>query len=231
MTPVGGQQTSIITVLTNLDYLPQIMSRVLIIGNTNQKYLPKWHELIQSADTIIACDGAIADCYESQISVDFLIGDLDSITKQDLARAEQDKLQIIKVDEQQSNDLSKALRFCQNLSVNKIDIIGVDGGKSDHQMANYFALLEHDLPVTLHLNDAIVIAVSKSNPLHYKSNPGVSFSLFSIGETAKVTIKGAKWELNNHDMSPSTMGLHNITAEEFLSINCENGSLLVFIDR
>ena len=132
------------------------MSRVLIIGNTNQKYLPKWHELIQSADTIIACDGAIADCYESQISVDFLIGDLDSITKQDLARAEQDKLQIIKVDEQQSNDLSKALRFCQNLSVNKIDIIGVDGGKSDHQMANYFALLEHDLPVTLHLNDAIV---------------------------------------------------------------------------
>lgn len=207
------------------------MSRVLIIGNAKQKYLLKWHELIQSADTIIACDGAITDCFESEISVDFLIGDLDSITKQDLARAEQDNLQIIKVDEQQSNDLSKALKFCQTLSVNKIDIIGVDGGKSDHQMANYFALLEHELPVTLHLNDAIVIAVSKSSPLHYKSNPGVSFSLFSIGQAAKVTIKGAKWELDCHDMSPSTMGLHNITAEEELSIHCEKGSLLAFIDR
>ena len=98
-------------------------------------------------------------------------------------------------------------------------------------MANYFALLEHELPVTLHLNDAIVIAVSKSSPLYYKSNPGVSFSLFSIGQAAKVTIKGAKWELDNHDMSPSTMGLHNITAEEALSIHCEKGSLLAFIDR
>lgn len=231
MTPVGGQQISYVTVLTNLDYLPWIMSRVLIIGNAKQKYLPKWHELIQSADTIIACDGAISDCYEHNVAVDFLIGDLDSITNQDLARAEQDGVQIVKVDEQQSNDLSKALRFCQNLSVNKIDIIGIDGGKPDHQMANYFALLEHELPVTLHLNDAIVIAVSKSSPLHHKSNPGVSFSLFSIGQAVKVTIKGAKWELNNHDISPSTMGLHNITTEEELSIHCENGSLLAFIDR
>ena len=231
MTPVGGQQTSYVTVLTNLDYFPWIMSRVLIIGNAEEKYLDKWQKLIQSADTIIACDGAISDCYEHDIAVDFLIGDLDSITKQDLARAEQDGVQIIKVDEQQSNDLSKALRFCQNLSVNKIDIVGVDGGRTDHQMANYFALLEHELPVTLHLNDAIVIAVSKSSPLHYKSSPGVSFSLFSIGQAAKVTIKGAKWELNNHDMEPSTMGLHNTTSQDELSIHCENGSLLAFIDR
>ena len=207
------------------------MSKVLIIGNAKQKYLAKWQQLIQSADTIIACDGAISDCYAHDIAVNFLIGDLDSITKQDLAKAEQDNIQIIKVDEQQSNDLSKALKFCQDLAAIKIDIIGVDGGKSDHQMANYFALLEHQLPVTLHLNDAVVIAISKSNPLHYKSSPGVSFSLFSIGQAAKVTIKGAKWELNNHDMEPSTMGLHNSTSQNELSIQCENGSLLAFIDR
>ena len=207
------------------------MSRVLIIGNSPIKHLAKWHELIQSAQTIIACDGAISECYDHKISVDFLVGDLDSITEQDLAKAERGNTQIIKSDEQNSNDLSKALRFCQNLSVNEIDIIGVDGGKSDHQMANYFALLEYQLPVTLHLNDAIVIAVSKSNPLYYKSSPGVSFSLFSIGQVAKVTIKGAKWELNNHDMKPSTMGLHNEILGDELSIQCENGSLLAFIDR
>ena len=59
------------------------MSKVLIIGNAKQKFLAKWQQLIQSADTIIACDGAISDCYEHDIAVDFLIGDLDSITKQD----------------------------------------------------------------------------------------------------------------------------------------------------
>ncbi len=207
------------------------MSRALIIGNSPQKHLVKWHELIQSAETIIACDGAISECFKHDVTVDFLVGDLDSITVQDLAKAEQDNIQIVKSDEQDSNDLSKALRFCQNLSVNEIDIIGVDGGKSDHQMANYFALLEYQLPVTLHLNDAIVIAVSKLNPLHYKSRPGVPFSLFSIGQTTKVTIKGAKWELINHDMKPSTMGLHNEILEDELSIKVENGLLLAFIDR
>ena len=207
------------------------MSRVLIIGNSPQKHLAKWHKLIQSAEAIIACDGAISDCYEHDVKVDFLIGDLDSITVQDLAKAEQDNIQIIKSDEQNSNDLSKALRFCQNLSVSEIDIIGVDGGKSDHQMANYLALLEYELPVTLHLNDAIVIAVSKLNPLHYKARPGLPFSLFSIGQTTKVTVTGAKWELINHDMNPTTMGLHNEILEYELSIKVENGSLLAFIDR
>ena len=132
------------------------MSRVLIIGNSPQKHLAKWHKLIQSAETIIACDGAITECYEHDITVDFLVGDLDSITRQDLAKAEQDNIQIIKSDEQDNNDLSKALRFCQNISVSEIDIIGVDGGKSGHQMANYFALLEYQLPVTLHLNLSLI---------------------------------------------------------------------------
>ena len=207
------------------------MSRVLIIGNSPQKQLTKWHKLIQSAETIIACDGAISECYEHDVTVDFLVGDLDSITIQNLAKAEQDNIQIIKSDEQNSNDLSKALRFCQNLSVSEIDIIGVDGGKSDHQMANYFALLEYELPVTLHLNDSIVIAVSKLNPLYYKARAGLTFSLFSIGQATKVTMTGAKWELINHDMKPSTMGLHNEILEGELSIKVENGSLLAFIDR
>ena len=98
------------------------MSKVLIIGNAKQKFLAKWQQLIQSADTIIACDGAISDCYAHDIAVDFLIGDLDSITKQDLAKAEQDNIQIIKVDEQQSNDLSKALKFCQDHNLSLIHI-------------------------------------------------------------------------------------------------------------
>ena len=81
------------------------------------------------------------------------------------------------------------------------------------------------------VDDAIVIAVSKLNPLHYKARPGLPFSLFSIGQTTKVTVTGAKWELINHDMNPTTMGLHNEILEYELSIKVENGSLLAFIDR
>ena len=63
------------------------MSRVLIIGNSPQKHLAKWHKLIQSAETIIACDGAISECFKHDVTVDFLVGDLDSITVQDLANS------------------------------------------------------------------------------------------------------------------------------------------------
>ena len=38
--------------------------------------------LIENSDIIIACDGAINRCIEQQINVDYLIGDMDSITQE-----------------------------------------------------------------------------------------------------------------------------------------------------
>ena len=207
------------------------MSKMLIIGNARPEDLAKWSELIEKSDLIIACDGAMKNCAESSIAVDFLIGDMDSISDETLQYAESKNTEIIKILDQQNNDLSKAISFAQNLSPQSIDIIGVDGGRSDHQFANYFSLFECQVDTTLHLDDCKVIPVNKSNPMIRSIELEKEFSVFSIGQSFGVKLSGGKWELNDAELSPSSVGLHNVAVADNLIINCSDGNLLVFVNR
>ena len=207
------------------------MSKILIIGNARPEDLAKWSELIEKSDLIIACDGAMKNCAESSVAVDFLIGDMDSISEETLQYAESKNTEIIKILDQQNNDLSKAISFAQNLSPQSIDIIGVDGGHSDHQFANYFSLFECQVDTTLHLDDCKVIPVNKSNPMIRSIELEKEFSVFSIGQSFGVNLSGGKWELNDAELSPSSVGLHNVAVADNLIINCSDGNLLVFVNR
>ena len=207
------------------------MSKILIIGNARPEDLAKWSELIEKSDLIIACDGAMKNCAESSVAVDFLIGDMDSISEETLQYAESKNTEIIKILDQQNNDLSKAISFAQNLSPQSIDIIGVDGGRSDHQFANYFSLFECQVDTTLHLDDCKVIPVNKSNPMIRSIELEKEFSIFSIGQSFGVNLSGGKWELNDAELSPSSVGLHNVAVADNLIINCSDGNLLVFVNR
>ena len=207
------------------------MSKILIIGNARPEDLAKWSELIEKSDLIIACDGAMKNCAESSVAVDFLIGDMDSISDETLQYAESKNTEIIKILDQQNNDLSKAISFAQNLSPQSIDIIGVDGGRSDHQFANYFSLFDCQVDTTLHLDDCKVIPVNKSNPMIRSIELEKEFSVFSIGQSFGVNLSGGKWELNDAELSPSSVGLHNVAVADNLIINCSDGNLLVFVNR
>ena len=207
------------------------MSKILIIGNARPEDLAKWSELIEKSDLIIACDGAMKNCAESSVAVDFLIGDMDSISDETLQYAESKNTEIIKILDQQNNDLSKAISFAQNLSPQSIDIIGVDGGRSDHQFANYFSLFECQVDTTLHLDDCKVIPVNKSNPMIRSIELEKEFSVFSIGQSFGVNLSGGKWELNDAELSPSSVGVHNVAVADNLIINCSDGNLLVFVNR
>ena len=207
------------------------MSKILIIGNARPEDLAKWSELIEKSDLIIACDGAMKNCAESSVAVDFLIGDMDSISEETLQYAESKNTEIIKILDQQNNDLSKAISFAQNLSPQSIEIIGVDGGRSDHQFANYFSLFECQVDTTLHLDDCKVIPVNKSNPMIRSIELEKEFSVFSIGQSFGVNLSGGKWELNDAELSPSSVGLHNVAVADNLIINCSDGNLLVFVNR
>lgn len=207
------------------------MSKILIIGNARLEGLAKWSKLIEKSNLIIACDGAMENCVESNVAVDFLIGDMDSISEETLQYARNKNTEIIKILDQQNNDLSKAISFAQSLSPQSIEIIGVDGGRSDHQFANYFSLFDCQVHTTLHLDDCIVIPVNKSNPMIRSIELEKEFSVFSIGQSLGVNLSGGKWEINDAELSPGSIGLHNVAVADKLMISCNDGNLLVFVNR
>ena len=207
------------------------MTSVLIVGNARQESLSKWSKLIEKSDLIIACDGALDNCLENNLDVDVVIGDMDSISKQALKHTKLNSTQIVHVVEQNSNDLSKAISYAKTLQPETVNIIGVDGGDSHHQFANYLTLIETQTNAIIHLDDSLVFCVSSSAPIHYSIDLGTPFSVFSIGRSETVCLGGGKWELNGEDLEPSSQGLHNVAVAKELTISCKTGNLLIFIAR
>ena len=230
MTPVGGQN-KFRRIIDKPRQIRMNMTKILIIGNARDEKLAKWSDLIDDSDVIIACDGAANNCIEQGISVDYLIGDMDSINQEILANSNYSSVKVVENLDQENNDLTKAILFAHGLEPKAIDIIGVDGGLSDHQFCNYLSLIECQTKARIHLDDCIVSAITKANAGFCSIEYGATFSLFSIGTSIGVNVTGAKWELKNSELTPSSTGLHNIATSERLAVSCESGNLLLFINR
>ena len=68
---------------------------------------------MEISDIIIACDGAMKNCIEQHIAVDYLIGDMDSINEEILNQLICSSVEIIENFDQGNNDLTKAILCSQ----------------------------------------------------------------------------------------------------------------------
>ncbi|MBK71461.1 MAG: thiamine diphosphokinase [Euryarchaeota archaeon] len=207
------------------------MLRVLIIGNAPGEDLSQWSNLVLDSDLIIACDGAMEKCQSNGIVVNVLIGDMDSISEPSQRYAESKRVKIIKQTDQNTNDLTKAISYADSVGATKISIINVDGGRSDHQFANYLSLLEAKSDARLLLNDCTVRALSNNKPISHSIEIGTEFSVFSLGQSSGINLAGGKWVLKNAVLESNSTGLHNVAVEDVISIDCKTGNLLMFVSH
>ncbi len=105
--------------------------------------------IIRSADFIICCDGALRKFIRASKSVfgeerlpDLVIGDMDTLPAS-LQKKYADI--IIKEEEQEHNDQTKAVRWVINnlKDVESIHILGATGGRADHTIGNVSLLMEY----------------------------------------------------------------------------------------
>ena len=93
------------------------------------------------------------------------------------------------------------------------------------------SLIECNSNARIHLDDCTVCAISQGRKQYFSIEIGTLFSLFSIGTALGVNLTGAKWELENSTLTPSSNGLHNIATSERIGLSCESGNLLLFVNR
>ena len=105
--------------------------------------------LIRTADFIICCDGALVKFLRNSKAIfgeqrlpDLVTGDMDT-----LSESMQKKYAdiIVKEDEQEHNDQTKAVRWALNNleGIESIYIIGATGGRADHTIGNAALLMEY----------------------------------------------------------------------------------------
>lgn len=123
------------------------MATAVIVGNGQfpKKEYPLY--LLESADYVICCDGAL-DTYLRHFSVrnlrrpDVVVGDMDSLSKK---TAERFRDIAVKIDEQETNDQSKAFHYILEHfpDVDTIHILGATGKREDHTIGNLSLLMEY----------------------------------------------------------------------------------------
>ncbi len=176
-------------------------STVVIIcdGKFPRTEYPRY--LISSADYIICCDGALRkflnagrSMFGEQRLPDLVIGDMDT-----LSAALQKKYAdiIIKEDEQEHNDLTKAVRWTlNNLSgVENIYILGADGGRLDHSIGNASLLMEYsrmfnleDISIEMIFDEGTAFAITDS--IEFDCGPGRSISIFTPDSSLRIKSSG-----------------------------------------
>ena len=230
LTPLGGQYESRHRTFDKLTVSAQNMSRFLIVGNSKFPSKIITEELIKSSDKIIACDGAIERCIQHSIDADYVVGDMDSLEEITIEELHEMNLGVVKLNDPNNNDLSKAINYARDLGAKRVDIIGVEGGSNQHQFASYWSIIDCPIESYIHLQDSIV-SIINSKSERYPIEVGKNFSVFPVGRCKGVCISGSKWILDNETIVPSSRGLHNIAKEIEIKISCEEGILLVFRSR
>jgi thiamine pyrophosphokinase len=204
----------------------------LIIANGEWPPESIWLPLTAQSKCVIACDGAAAQCFENDVKMDVVIGDMDSLSEHDEVRLrDDDNVAFVRQTGQEENDLVKAMKWSIKQGAESIEVFGIEGGDFDHQFAAILSLCEVPFSTRIHTSQSIIQRVGKLPLTLHSIEKNSSFSLFAVGPVEGVNLTGAEWPLSNQTLSPGTRGIHNKSTGEKLHLECLSGELLLFLDR
>ena len=174
-------------------------------------------EALRGAGCVIACDGAYARLKSLGIEPDYVVGDCDSISAED---REALGSKLVRVDEQETNDLAKAFRFAcgrAGRAPAKIVVVGAGGGREDHLIGNVFRLVDFaaEVPGVSMLTNAGRFDVVNGERT-FESAPGQAVSVFAPLPGARLGSSGLQWPLDGVDLSRLWSGtLNRATGNSF----------------
>ena len=162
--------------------------------------------LVRTADFTICCDGSLKKYLRASKSIfgiektpDLVIGDMDT-----LSGSMQKKYAdiIIKVDEQEHNDQTKAVRWAlSNIKgISRIYIIGANGGRLDHTIGNASLLMEYSRMFDLDERNIFIEMVTDegsafaiSETTEFDCGAGRQVSIFSPDNSLKIKSFGLEY--------------------------------------
>jgi thiamine pyrophosphokinase len=172
--------------------------------------------------TVIAADGGA----ELGGPIDLLVGDLDSVSAETLARIEHVERYPVDKD---ATDLELALVAALRFEPERILVVGGAGGRLDHLLGGLLLLAADslaDVRVDAQIGAAAVHVIRSDRTL--VGEPGELISLFAVhGAAGRVVTQGLVYPLRAETLAPgSTRGVSNVFAAREVRLALERGVLL-----
>lgn len=162
---------------------------ILANGDFPKKGGEAWR-ILSAAKRVVCCDGA-ADAYRRRFGKEpaVVVGDCDSL------RGKFEN--VVRVAEQETNDLAKAARHCAAMGWKNPVVLGAAGKREDHMIANVFLALDLGLEVVTDFGRFIPVRGAAKLSV----GKGAAVSVFAPDPATRISSKGLVWPLDAHVFS------------------------------
>jgi thiamine pyrophosphokinase len=198
-------------------------------------------ELADNAAQVIAVDSGANWLLAAGIMPSLLVGDLDSIAADVLARIKQTNCRLVTVPAHKDfTDFDLALaEFAKTQNPNQpsqLLITNALGGRIDHELGMLGSLASHlakttPTPDVLIVEDdcqATILIGESTLDLHTIAAIGSTFSIIPLFTPAEVSATGVEWELAHAKMLPlSSQGVSNIVNTPTAQVTVHTGQTLI----
>lgn len=165
--------------------------------------------VLDQASHIIACDGAISHVPHAEA----VVGDGDSVPAEYHDR-------LIRIDEQEDNDLTKATRYCLQQGWHDIAYVGATGLREDHTLGNISLLMRNFREFGVHgmMFTDYGFFMPVCGPQTFRSFAGQQVSIFNFGCT-RIQSEGLRW--NSYAYEQWWQGTLNEALADAFSIDAD----------
>ncbi|MCP4198900.1 MAG: thiamine diphosphokinase [Proteobacteria bacterium] len=207
-------------------------SRIVIFANGELAQQEHIRALLRPDDFILCADGGTRHALTMDLRPDLVVGDLDSLTSDDLERLISMGCAIEQhpVDKDET-DLELALRVAQRLQMTEVLLVAGMGGRLDQSIANLLLLAGpqfSDLRLSLAVGDQTAWVIRKQMVVY--GNPGDTVSTLALSPTVEglTYSAGLSWPLKEHTLAfGSSRGISNELVANRAEISLISGVLLV----
>lgn len=181
---------------------------------------------LKNSSQIICCDGSVEQLQNFGMEPTAIVGDLDSVPE-NLKQKYADR--VFFNPDQDTNDLTKAILWCNEREFKNITILAGTGKRDDHTLGN-IGLLSHYKK--LGLNVKMVTDYGTFTPMltsaRLESYAGQQVSIFSFNNTTRITTHNLKYPIADSTLPESWMGTLNESLGSWFELEFEQGPVIVF---
>ena len=213
------------------------MDSIIILCNGAYPTEPYPLYLLESAEAVVCCDGALekfAQHFPGRMPL-AVVGDMDSLSEE---LRQQLSVVLFPESEQDYNDLTKAMRWVlrEHPEAEEIVILGATGLREDHTIGNLGLLMEYtrmfdlgERKVSMVSDYGTAFAITDTCDLHL--GEGRRVSIFSADNSLRITSRGLQWPLDGVVFDAWWKATLNRTTEPIVSLHFNHpSSALAMVD-
>lgn len=211
------------------------MPRVVIFANGHLPHPDKARLLLRPEDHIVCADGGLHHARALGLQPHAVIGDLDSLSKDEINRltGADVQLHLFPADKNET-DLELALGYAVESGFDEILVVAALGNRLDQTLANLALLTDQRLSaLDVRLDDGIEAAFFCRHHVQVEGKSGDLVSLIPWGGVvAGVRTEALKYPLQDETLYPQkSRGLSNVMMSDTASVSISSGLLLLIVHR